>query len=125
MGGEQSGHIVLTDLATTGDALNAALQVLALLVESGKPVSELLREFDPMPQRFENVRYSAGAKPLELEAVKKAIADAEAELNGGGQLLVCPSGTEPVIRVMAEGDIKLRDHAIDQVREAIRRAAVL
>jgi phosphoglucosamine mutase len=103
LGGEQSGHIILHDHATTGDGLMSALQVLAVLVESGRPMSELAKQFDKVPQRLENVRYSAG-KPLESESVKAAIADAEARLAGVGRLLVRPSGTERLIRVMAEGD---------------------
>ncbi len=103
IGGEQSGHIILHDHATTGDGLMAALQVLAVLVESGKPMSELARQFDPVPQRLENVRFTA-ARPLEDARVKAAIAEAEAALEGSGRLLVRPSGTEKLIRVMAEGD---------------------
>lgn len=103
VGGEQSGHIILHDHATTGDGLMSALQVLAVLVESGRPMSELARQFEPVPQLLENVRYTAG-KPLEDAGVKAAIADAEARLNGQGRLLVRPSGTEKLIRVMAEGD---------------------
>ncbi|MDO1559488.1 phosphoglucosamine mutase [Brevundimonas sp. 2R-24] len=103
LGGEQSGHIILRDHATTGDGLLAALQVLAVMVESGKPMSELARQFDPVPQVLENVRH-AGGKPLEAAAVKDAIAAGEATLNGSGRVLVRASGTEPLIRVMAEGD---------------------
>ena len=103
IGGEQSGHIILSDHATTGDGLIAALQILAELVESGKPASELLHQFDPVPQLLKNVRFSGG-RPLEDGRVKAAIADAEAELNGKGRLVIRPSGTEPLIRVMAEGD---------------------
>ncbi|RZJ04778.1 MAG: phosphoglucosamine mutase [Brevundimonas sp.] len=103
VGGEQSGHIILHDYATTGDGLMSALQVLAVLVESGRPMSELARQFEPVPQLLENVRYTAG-KPLETASVKAAIADAEARLAGQGRLLVRKSGTEKLIRVMAEGD---------------------
>lgn len=103
VGGEQSGHIILHDYATTGDGLLSALQVLAVLVESGRPMSDLARQFEPVPQLLENVRYAAG-KPLEAVAVKAAIADAEARLKGQGRLLVRKSGTEKLIRVMAEGD---------------------
>ncbi|MBJ7486503.1 MAG: phosphoglucosamine mutase, partial [Brevundimonas sp.] len=103
IGGEQSGHIILHDHATTGDGLMAALQVLAVLVESGKPMSELARQFEPVPQLLKNVRYAAG-KPLEDATVIAAIAEGEARLNGAGRLLVRPSGTEKLIRVMAEGD---------------------
>ena len=100
----------------------AALQVLAVLVESGKPMSELARQFDPVPQRLENVRYSAG-KPLESEAVKAAILQAEAALNGQGRLLVRPSGTEKLIRVMAEGDDEvLVRRVVSDVATAVRAA---
>lgn len=122
IGGEQSGHIILHDHATTGDGLMAALQVLAVLVESGKPMSELARQFDPVPQRLENVRYSAG-KPLESASVKAAIADAEAALNGSGRLLVRPSGTEKLIRVMAEGDdAGLVKRVVSDVAAAVKSA---
>jgi phosphoglucosamine mutase len=103
VGGEQSAHRSLCDHATTGVGLLAGLQVLAELVQSGKPASELLRLFDPVPQLLKNVRF-AGGKPLEDVRVKAAIADADAELNGRGRLVIRPSGTEPLIRVMAEGD---------------------
>jgi phosphoglucosamine mutase len=103
LGGEQSGHLILHDHATTGDGLMAALQVLAVLVESGKPMSELARQFEPVPQLLQNVRFSSG-KPLDDARVKAAIAEGEAALNGQGRLLVRPSGTEKLIRVMAEGD---------------------
>ncbi|MFN3557668.1 MAG: phosphoglucosamine mutase [Brevundimonas sp.] len=103
VGGEQSGHIILHDHATTGDGLMSALQVLAVLVESGRPMSELARQFDKVPQLLENVRFTGG-KPLDDATVKAAIADAEARLSGQGRLLVRPSGTEKLIRVMAEGD---------------------
>ena len=122
IGGEQSGHIILHDHATTGDGLMAALQVLAVLVDSGKPMSELARQFDPVPQRLENVRYAAG-KPLESADVKAAIAEAEGLLNGSGRLLVRPSGTEKLIRVMAEGDDEtLVRKAVGQVAAAVRAA---
>ena len=103
LGGEQSGHLILHDYATTGDGLMAALQVLAVMVESGRPMSELARQFEPVPQLLKNVRYTAG-KPLEAATVKAAIAEGEARLAGTGRLLVRPSGTEKLIRVMAEGD---------------------
>ena len=103
IGGEQSGHIILADHSTTGDGLVAALQVLAALVESGKPASEVLAQFDPVPQLLRNVRFNGGA-PLEQKSVKQRIAEAEAELSGRGRLLIRKSGTEPLIRVMAEGD---------------------
>jgi phosphoglucosamine mutase len=123
IGGEQSGHLILSDYATTGDGLMAALQVLAELVTSGKPASELLHCFDPLPQRLQNVRFKAGA-PLETEGVKAAIASAEAQLAGTGRLVIRKSGTEPLIRVMAEGeDLTLVAAVVDEVCEAVRRAA--
>jgi phosphoglucosamine mutase len=103
LGGEQSGHMILLDHATTGDGTIAALQVLAALVKSGKRASELLHLFDPVPQLLRNVRF-AGGRPLEDQRVKAAIAHAEAQLAGQGRLVIRASGTEPVIRVMAEGD---------------------
>ena len=111
LGGEQSGHLILHDYATTGDGLMAALQVLAVLVESGRPMSELARQFEPVPQLLKNVRYSGG-KPLEDAQVIAAIADGEARLNGSGRLLVRPSGTEKLIRVMAEGDDEILVQAV-------------
>ncbi len=102
LGGEQSGHIVMTDFATTGDGLMAALQFLAEMCRTEQPASELAQSFDPVPQLLKNVRYTTGAAPLEVGAVKSAIADAEARLNGSGRLLIRKSGTEPLIRVMAE-----------------------
>ena len=123
VGGEQSGHIILADHATTGDGLIAALQVLAELVESGTPASELLHLFDPLPQLLKNVRF-AGGKPLEDDKVKAAIAEGEARLNGVGRLLIRKSGTEPLIRVMAEGeDDALVEEVVDSICDAVRRAA--
>ncbi|HEV7248981.1 MAG TPA: phosphoglucosamine mutase [Shinella sp.] len=103
VGGEQSGHIVLSDFGTTGDGLVAALQVLACVKRNGKTVSEVCNRFEPVPQVLKNVRIQAG-QPLEDAAVRQAIADAESELAKSGRLLIRPSGTEPLIRVMAEGD---------------------
>ncbi|MCK8779221.1 phosphoglucosamine mutase [Rhizobium sp. NTR19] len=103
VGGEQSGHIVLSDFGTTGDGLVAALQILARVKRLGRPVSEVCRRFEPVPQLLKNVRF-AGGKPLEEAVVRQAIADAEAELGAKGRLVIRPSGTEPLIRVMAEGD---------------------
>ncbi|MBA3041453.1 MAG: phosphoglucosamine mutase [Alphaproteobacteria bacterium] len=103
VGGEQSGHIVLSDFGTTGDGLVAALQILACVKRTGKTVSEICHRFEPVPQLLRNVRF-AGGKPLEDAAVKQAIADAESELARNGRLVIRPSGTEPLIRVMAEGD---------------------
>ena len=102
LGGEQSGHIVMTDFATTGDGLLAGLQFLAAMIETGKPASELIRVFETVPQMLKNVRYSDGADPLGQIPVKAAIAAAEASLVGKGRLLIRKSGTEPLIRVMAE-----------------------
>jgi phosphoglucosamine mutase len=122
VGGEQSGHIILTDHATTGDGLIAALQVLAELVESGKPSSELLRQFEPLPQLLKNVRF-AGGKPLDDARVKAVIADGEARLNGTGRLLIRKSGTEPLIRVMAEGeDEVLVGAVVDDICDAVKAA---
>jgi len=123
VGGEQSGHMILLDHATTGDGTVAALRVLSSLVRSGRPASEILHVFDPVPQLLKNVRYEGGA-PLEAENVKAAIADAEAKLSGTGRLVIRPSGTEPVIRVMAEGDDpSLVENVVDDVCEAVRAAA--
>jgi phosphoglucosamine mutase len=123
VGGEQSGHIILSDYATTGDGLIAALQVLAELVRSGAPASEVLHRFDPLPQILKNVRFKGG-KPLEEARVKDAIAAAETELDGRGRLVIRASGTEPVIRVMAEGDDRGQVEAVvDRVCEAVRDVA--
>jgi phosphoglucosamine mutase len=123
VGGEQSGHMILLDHATTGDGTIAALQVLAALVQSGKRASELLHLFDPVPQLLKNVRFSGG-KPLDDARVKAAIADAEASLDGSGRLVIRPSGTEPVIRVMAEGDDAGEvEAAVDSICAAVAEAA--
>jgi len=124
VGGEQSGHIVLSDFSTTGDGLIAALQVLAVLVQDGKPVSEICHLFEPAPQILENVKIKAGAKPLEVEAVKAAIKAAEKKLGSKGRVLVRPSGTEPLVRVMAEGDDEEVVRAIvGDIADAVRAAA--
>ncbi|HAE02776.1 MAG TPA: phosphoglucosamine mutase [Rhodospirillaceae bacterium] len=124
LGGEQSGHIVMSDYATTGDGLIAALQVLAVAVRDGAPMSQVGKVFTPVPQRLHNVRFSGGSKPLESAAVKKAIALGEAQLNGSGRLVIRPSGTEPVIRVMAEADDPgLIDSVIAHISDAIEAAA--
>ena len=123
VGGEQSGHMILLDHATTGDGTVTALQVLAQLVESGKKASEMLHLFEPVPQLLKNVRFSGG-KPLDHADVKSVIADAEAELAGVGRLVIRPSGTEPVIRVMAEGDDAAQVEAVvDRICDAVRKAA--
>ena len=123
VGGEQSGHIILSDHATTGDGLVAALQILAELVRSGLPASELLHRFDPLPQLLRNVRFKGG-KPLDDASVKAVIADAEGELAGKGRLVIRPSGTEPVIRVMAEGEDAAQVEAVvSRICDAVTAAA--
>ena len=123
LGGEPSGHIILSDYTTTGDGFIAALQVLAMVKRSGKPASEVCHRFEPLPQVLKNVRCRNG-KPLENAAVMKAIAGAEKKLGGGGRLIVRPSGTEPVIRVMGEGDDKILVEAVvDDVVEALAEVA--
>jgi phosphoglucosamine mutase len=123
VGGEQSGHIILSDYTTTGDGLLAALQVLAVVKKQDQPVSKVCHRFDPLPQILKNVRYKTG-KPLENAKVRDAIEDAEARLNGHGRLIVRPSGTEPVIRVMGEGDDKvLIEEIVDGIVDALTDAA--
>jgi len=123
VGGEQSGHMILLDHATTGDGTVAALQVLAALVQSGKRASELLHLFDPVPQLLKNVRFGGG-KPLDDPRVKATIAEAEAALIGKGRLVIRASGTEPVIRVMAEGDDAAQVEAVvDAICERVKEAA--
>lgn len=123
VGGEQSGHIILSDYATTGDGLVAALQVLAEIQRAGAPASEVLHRFDPLPQLLKNVRF-AGGKPLDDPRVKDVVAGVEAELAGRGRLVLRASGTEPVIRVMAEGDDKAHvEQVVDRICDAVRQAA--
>jgi len=123
LGGEQSGHIILSDYATTGDGLVAALQVLAELIEQGRPASDVLHRFDPLPQLLKNVRFKGG-KPLDDARVKAIIAAAEQELDGTGRLVIRPSGTEPVIRVMAEGDdARQVEDVVDRICAAVQEAA--
>jgi phosphoglucosamine mutase len=123
VGGEQSGHIILSDYTTTGDGFVAALQLLAVIKRSDRRVSELCHRFEPLPQVMKNVRYQKG-KPLENAGVRSAIASAEKKLGRGGRLIVRPSGTEPVIRVMGEGDDKvLVEQAVDDVVEALTQVA--
>lgn len=124
LGGEQSGHIVMTDYATTGDGLIAGLQFLAALADSGAPASALVRQFEPVPQMLKNVRYRAGADPLGAEAVKAEIAAAEARLASSGRVLIRKSGTEPLIRVMAEAeDEAMLREVVDGIVAAVERAA--
>jgi phosphoglucosamine mutase len=124
LGGEQSGHIVMTDYATTGDGLIAGLQFLAAMAETGRRASELVRQFETVPQLLKNVRYAIGKEPLSAPSVKGAITDAEARLNGSGRLLIRKSGTEPLIRVMAEcEDEVLLAEVVDGIVEAVENAA--
>ncbi len=123
VGGEQSGHIILSDYATTGDGLVAALQVLAVVKKQNRPVAEVCHRFEPLPQVLKNVRYRKG-KPLEDAKVKSAITSAEKRLNGNGRLVIRPSGTEPVIRVMGEGDDQvLVEEIVDGIVDALSQAA--
>ncbi|SPF81801.1 phosphoglucosamine mutase [Pseudoprimorskyibacter insulae] len=122
LGGEQSGHIVMTDHATTGDGLIAALQFLGAMVETGRTASDLARVFTPVPQKLINVRYAAGKTPLDTDAVQSAIAAGEAALGTSGRLLIRKSGTEPLIRVMGEaGDLALLDKVLGDIVDAVRR----
>ena len=124
LGGEQSGHIIMTDYATTGDGLMAALQALAAMIRSGKPASETFRAFEPVPQLLKNVRVANANDALGADVVARAIADAEAKLGKNGRILVRKSGTEPLIRVMAEGDDSdLVRAVVDQIIEAIPQPA--
>ena len=123
LGGEQSGHIILSDYSTTGDGLIAALQLLAVVQRSDKPVSEVCHCFEPLPQILKNVRYKSG-QPLQTNSVVSAIDDARRRLGNGGRLVIRPSGTEPVIRVMAEGDDRvLVESVVDDVVDAVSKAA--
>jgi len=123
LGGEQSGHIVMTDYATTGDGLLAGLQFLAAMVETGKKASALTRSFETVPQMLKNVRYSAGQTPLETSSVKAAIVDAQAKLVGKGRLLIRKSGTEPLVRVMAEcEDADLLVQVVDSIVAEVNAA---
>ena len=123
VGGEASGHIILSDHTTTGDGLLAALQVLAVVKKQEQPVSKVCHRFDPLPQVHKNVRFKSG-KPLESAKVRDAIKDGEARLDGHGRLIVRPSGTEPVIRVMGEGDDKVMvEEIVDGIVDALTEAA--
>ena len=122
VGGEQSGHIIMTDYGTTGDGLVAGLQVLAELVVADRPASEMLDLFEPLPQLLRNVRFE-GSSPLQSETVKAAIAAGEARLGTSGRLVIRKSGTEPLIRVMAEGeDDKLVTEVVEAICEAVAKA---
>jgi phosphoglucosamine mutase len=124
LGGEQSGHVILSDFSTTGDGLIAGLQVLAVMIQSDQPMSALARQFEPVPQLLKNVRFSKGAAPLKDDKVLATIKAAEASLNGSGRVLVRPSGTEPLIRVMAEGDDEaLVARLVDEICDAVKVAA--
>jgi phosphoglucosamine mutase len=124
LGGEQSGHIVMTDYVTTGDGLIAALQFLAAMVERGQPASQLAQVFAPLPQLLENVRFKSGAAPLEEEAVQACIADGEARLNGRGRLVIRKSGTEPLVRIMGEcEDPDLLRAVVGDIRTEVARFA--
>ncbi|GJE11015.1 MULTISPECIES: phosphoglucosamine mutase [Methylobacterium] len=123
LGGEQSGHIIMSDYTTTGDGLVAALQLLSVVQRQSRPVSEVCHCFDPLPQILKNVRYRAG-EPLRQDSVVSAIEHARQRLGDGGRLVIRPSGTEPVIRVMAEGDDRgLVTAVVDEVVDAVTRAA--
>jgi phosphoglucosamine mutase len=124
LGGEQSGHIVMSDYATTGDGLMAGLQFLAEMVRSGKPASELMHNFEPVPQMLKNVRYAETSTPLEAASVKAAISDGEAAMGETGRVLIRKSGTEPLIRVMAEcEDEALLGQVVDSIVAAVEEAA--
>jgi phosphoglucosamine mutase len=123
LGGEQSGHIVMTDHATTGDGLLAGLQVLAAMVETGQSAGRLARQFESVPQMLRNVRFGAGARPLDADSVKAAIAASEARIRGRGRILIRKSGTEPMVRVMAEcEDERLLVEVVDQIVAAVEAA---
>lgn len=123
VGGEQSGHLILSDFSTTGDGLVSALQILAVVRKTGKTVSEVCGRFEPVPQILKNVRFSSG-KPLEIASVKAAIAEGEARLQGSGRVVIRPSGTEPLIRVMAEGDDHgLVEAVVDDIVGALKQVA--
>ena len=125
LGGEQSGHIIMIDHATTGDGLMAALQALVAMIKSRRPASEAFRAFEPVPQLLKNVRVRDATAALAEARVARAIADAEARLGTSGRILVRKSGTEPLIRVMAEGDDSdLVRLVVEQIVEALPRPGV-
>ena len=124
LGGEQSGHIVMTDYTTTGDGLIAGLQVLAEMVRTGHKASELANQFETVPQLLKNVRYQAGQEPLKAASVQKVIREAETRLERSGRLLIRKSGTEPLIRVMAEcEDPQLLTSVVDEIVDAVAQAS--
>ena len=123
LGGEQSGHIVMTDFATTGDGLMAGMQFLAAMASSGQSASALVRSFESVPQLLNNVRFQAGQTPLASPKVQAVIASAEAELKGQGRLLIRKSGTEPLVRIMAEcEDDQLLQRVVGEVVAAVEAA---
>jgi len=123
LGGEQSGHIILSDYCTTGDGLVAALQLMAIVKHEGKPVSQVCRRFEPLPQVLKNVKFKAGA-PLEEASVIRAIEAGREKLGQSGRLVIRASGTEPVIRVMGEGDnLDLVERIVDDVCDALMASA--
>ncbi len=123
LGGEQSGHIILSDYCTTGDGLVAALQLLSIVKRRQRPVSEVCHRFEPVPQILRNVRFR-NTRPLEEERVSRAIEDGRRKLGNDGRLVICLSGTEPVVRVMGEGDDRdLVEQIVDNVCEALSAVA--
>jgi len=123
LGGEQSGHMIMSDFATTGDGLVAALQVLAVVQAENKPVSDVCRKFEPVPQLMKNVRYASG-QPLEDRLVKEAISEAQNRLGNSGRLVIRASGTEPLIRVMAEGDDEaLVENVVNDIVDVVQKVA--
>jgi phosphoglucosamine mutase len=123
LGGEQSGHIVMSDYVTTGDGLLAALQVLSMMVGEQRPASELCAQFDPFPQQLRSIRYNGGGEPLDEAGVKAAISAGESRLAGTGRLVIRKSGTEPLIRIMGEAeDAAVLDQVVDEICTAVERA---
>jgi len=126
VGGEQSGHIILSDYTSTGDGIIAALQVLAVIVSSGKPASEVVRLFEKVPQVLKNVTFLRNPLKVESPKIQASIKEAEAALDGTGRLLIRESGTEPLIRLMAEGqDEKVLHQLLDQVIATMREEGCL
>ena len=124
VGGEQSGHIILSDYNTTGDGLVAALQVLAVVQRQNRPVSQVCQRFEPVPQVLKNVRIGGVGRPLAADRVTRAVEDGRARLGPGGRLVIRPSGTEPVVRVMGEGDdLHLVEAVVDEICDALTASA--